>query len=63
MPFKKTLWGLPCGIIDEGETPKQAAARELQEESGYKAKKLVKLGSMYPTVGMLKFQSNLLQKK
>jgi ADP-ribose diphosphatase len=29
--------GFPKGLIDPGETPEQAANRELQEEAGYKA--------------------------
>src|SRR3989339_340166 len=33
-------WFLTCGRIDKGETPKQAAQRELREEIGYKAKTL-----------------------
>ncbi|MBM7071119.1 ADP compounds hydrolase NudE [Shewanella sp. OPT22] len=32
--------GFPKGLIDPGETPEQAANRELQEEIGYGAKKL-----------------------
>jgi ADP-ribose diphosphatase len=32
--------GFPKGLIDEGETPEQAANRELKEEVGYGAEKL-----------------------
>ena len=38
----------PGGVIDAGETPKQAAIRELEEETGYKAGKLTKLGTVNP---------------
>src|SRR6201993_3098795 len=34
------LWELVAGRIDEGESVKKAAARELQEETGYQAKRL-----------------------
>lgn len=30
-------WGIPCGKIDFGETPEQAALRELKEETGLTA--------------------------
>ena len=36
---------VPSGYIDDGETPRQAALRELEEETGYVAKRLVRVGS------------------
>jgi 8-oxo-dGTP pyrophosphatase MutT (NUDIX family) len=32
---------LPAGLIDEGETPEQAAIRELEEETGFKASSVI----------------------
>ncbi|MFL6322118.1 MAG: NUDIX hydrolase [Nitrososphaeraceae archaeon] len=34
----------PSGYIEDDESPDQAAKRELQEETGYEAKKIVSLG-------------------
>jgi ADP-ribose pyrophosphatase len=34
----------PSGDIEDGESPDQAARRELQEETGYDAKKIISLG-------------------
>lgn len=31
----QTTWEVPAGLIDEGETPEEAAARELGEETGF----------------------------
>lgn len=47
-PIGQELLELPAGKIDPGETPLQCAARELQEETGYKAEKLTELGRVYP---------------
>ena len=38
----------PGGVIDKGEKPEQAARRELEEETGCRAGKLIKLGSVNP---------------
>src|SRR5947208_17050747 len=44
---------LPSGHVDEGETPEQAAARELHEETGYIANELILLGRLSPDTGRL----------
>ncbi len=41
----RTVDELPGGAIDAGETPEQAAIRELAEETGWRAAHAVKLGS------------------
>ena len=38
----------PAGLIDPGETPQQAAARELLEETGYTADSLIQIGCVSP---------------
>ncbi|KAH7877784.1 NUDIX hydrolase domain-like protein [Lentinula edodes] len=40
-PIGKFIVELPAGLIDEGETPEQAAIRELEEETGYKADSVI----------------------
>jgi ADP-ribose pyrophosphatase len=47
----KDLLELPAGSIDPGETPEEAATRELREETGYKPGKLERLGGFYAAPG------------
>lgn len=44
---------LPSGLVDPGETPGEAAARELLEETGYEAASVEVLGPMDPDTGRL----------
>lgn len=52
-PFKKVLLEVPAGKTDDGETPMQAAHRELEEEIGVKASELIDMGEIYPSVAFL----------
>jgi len=42
----EVTWELPSGAMHAGETPQQAAQRELQEEVGYRARHLEQLSLM-----------------
>ena len=39
---------IPGGLVEENDTPEQAAARELGEETGYQTPEMLLLGSVYP---------------
>jgi ADP-ribose pyrophosphatase len=47
------LWELPAGKIDAGEDPLAAAKRELEEETGYSAKKWKPLVEYWASPGFL----------
>ena len=53
VPARAYLWELPAGKLDAGETPLQAARRELIEETGYRAKHWKKLVTFYPSPGFV----------
>jgi 8-oxo-dGTP pyrophosphatase MutT (NUDIX family) len=42
----------PRGMLDEGETPEEGAARELREETGLVAQTLQRLGALHPDTGL-----------
>lgn len=48
---EKALWELPAGTAEPGEAPEAGAARELAEETGYRARRMRRLGSLYATPG------------
>ena len=47
------LWELPAGKLDPGEDPLSGAQRELEEETGYRAKKWKPLVEYYGSPGFL----------
>lgn len=48
-----SLFELAAGVIEDGETPEQAAVRELQEETGFVVTEdaLTKVGTYHPSIG------------
>lgn len=51
-PHGKTHWEIPAGRMNPGERPREAAERELLEEAGLHAGKLIELPGFYPTNGI-----------
>lgn len=49
-PFSRELLEVPAGKLEKGEDPLNAGIRELEEECGVVADKVISLGEIYPTV-------------
>ena len=49
-PFKRELIELPAGKLEKGEIPLEAGLRELEEECGVRADRVIDMGTVYPTV-------------
>lgn len=50
-PAGKTIWEIPAGTLEPGETPLECAKRELIEETGYRAGKMEPIGGFFTTPG------------
>lgn len=50
-PFKKETLEVPAGKLEYGEDPLDCAVRELSEETGITAGRMISLGSIYPSPG------------
>ncbi len=49
-PYGRVLLELPAGKLEKGEEPLAAGMRELEEECGVTAEKVIPMGEVYPTV-------------
>ncbi|WP_245409704.1 NUDIX hydrolase [Allosphingosinicella vermicomposti] len=56
VPLGRRCIELPAGLVGDesaGETPVDAAVRELEEETGYRAERMTELGYFHSSPGML----------
>ena len=54
-----TLLEIPAGTLEPPEPPDQAAIRELEEETGYRAGRWTRLLEFYPSPGTLSERTTL----
>lgn len=50
-PLERTQVEIPAGKLDAGERPEDAAKRELEEETGFRARSLIPLGAFSTSPG------------
>ncbi len=64
VPLGRRCLELPAGLIGDdsaGEAPEVAAARELEEETGYRAGRVEDLGEFYSSPGMVSESFHLMR--
>ena len=61
LPADRYLWELPAGRLDPGETPLQAAKRELAEETGVRAREWKKLAAFWVSPGYVEERMTIYQ--
>lgn len=49
-PIAQVMLEFPAGKLDPNEDPLQCAQRELQEETGYRARELIRLTRIHPVI-------------
>ncbi len=50
-PLDRVFVELPAGKIDPGESPEETGLRELEEETGFRARELTYLTKIHPCIG------------
>lgn len=53
-PIGQTIYDLPAGRMEPGEDPLEGARREMEEETGYRAGRMILLATLSPFPGSLK---------
>jgi len=49
--IRRNIWEIPAGTLEPGEDHESCARREVEEETGYRAAHLVRLGQIIPVPG------------